>query len=181
MAPYHIIDFLQGMLKTNHRFTQRLTRRGKTKFGTIKWYNLCLQIIQSQTCYPLIKFQIKHCKFYKFQKKALTYKSLKRIIHPLLALSTQIFAHCDLYLWPLTLKIISIYSHGAHSCKDMDDDDVLTGATSLVFTITLNHYHRFICCDLDLWPSKKIIPWSWVTSMPGLMKPFILFWTILTS
>ena len=25
-----------------------------TKFATIKWYNLCLQIIQSQTCYPLI-------------------------------------------------------------------------------------------------------------------------------
>ena len=30
-----------------------LTRRGKTKFAIIKWYNLCLQIIQSQTCYPL--------------------------------------------------------------------------------------------------------------------------------
>ena len=30
-----------------------LTRRGKTKFATIKIYNLCLQIIQSQTCYPL--------------------------------------------------------------------------------------------------------------------------------
>ena len=25
----------------------------KTKFATIKWYNLCLQIIQSQMCYPL--------------------------------------------------------------------------------------------------------------------------------
>ena len=25
----------------------------KTKFATIKWYNLCRQIIQSQTCYPL--------------------------------------------------------------------------------------------------------------------------------
>ena len=34
--------------------TAPLTRRGKTKFATIKWYNLCRQIIQSQTCYPLI-------------------------------------------------------------------------------------------------------------------------------
>ena len=39
----------------NTRFTAPLTRRGKTKFATIKWYNLCLQIIQSQTCYPLIR------------------------------------------------------------------------------------------------------------------------------
>ena len=31
-----------------------MTRRGKTQFATIKWYNLCQQIIQSQTCYPLI-------------------------------------------------------------------------------------------------------------------------------
>ena len=38
----------------NTRFTAPLTRRGKSKFATIKWYNLCLQIIQSQTCYPLI-------------------------------------------------------------------------------------------------------------------------------
>ena len=38
----------------NTRFTAPLTRRGKTKFATIKWYNLCQQIIQSQTCYPLI-------------------------------------------------------------------------------------------------------------------------------
>ena len=37
----------------NTRFTAPLTRRGKTKFATIKWYNLCQQIIQSQTCYPL--------------------------------------------------------------------------------------------------------------------------------
>ena len=28
--------------------------RFKIKFATIKWYNLCLQIIQLQTCYPLI-------------------------------------------------------------------------------------------------------------------------------
>ena len=26
---------------------------GKTKFATVKWYNLCQQIIQSQMCYPL--------------------------------------------------------------------------------------------------------------------------------
>ena len=31
---------------------QTLTRRGKTKFETKKWYNLCLQIIQIQACYP---------------------------------------------------------------------------------------------------------------------------------
>ena len=37
----------------NTRFTAPLTRRGKTKFATVKWYNLCRQIIQSQTCYPL--------------------------------------------------------------------------------------------------------------------------------
>ena len=40
----------------NTRFTAPLTRRGKTKFATIKWFNLCLQIIQSQTCYPLNHF-----------------------------------------------------------------------------------------------------------------------------
>ena len=33
----------------NTRFAALLTRRGKTKFATVKWYNLCLQIIQSQT------------------------------------------------------------------------------------------------------------------------------------
>ena len=38
----------------NTRFTTPLMCRGKTKFATIKWYNLCLQIIQSQMCYPLI-------------------------------------------------------------------------------------------------------------------------------
>ena len=38
----------------NTQFIALLTRRSKTKFATIKWYNLCLQIIQSQTCYPLI-------------------------------------------------------------------------------------------------------------------------------
>ena len=38
----------------NTSFTAPLTGRGKTKFATIKWYNLCQQIIQSQTCYPLI-------------------------------------------------------------------------------------------------------------------------------
>ena len=37
----------------NTRLTAPLTRRGKTKFATVKWYNLCLQIIQSQKCYPL--------------------------------------------------------------------------------------------------------------------------------
>ena len=37
----------------NTRFTAPLTRRGKTKFATVKLFNLCLQIIQSQTCYPL--------------------------------------------------------------------------------------------------------------------------------
>ena len=43
----------------NTRFTAPLTRRGKTKFATIKWYDLCLQIILSQTCYPLIPVEIK--------------------------------------------------------------------------------------------------------------------------
>ena len=38
---------------TNIRFTAPLTRPSKTKFATIKWYNICLQVIQSQTCYPL--------------------------------------------------------------------------------------------------------------------------------
>ena len=38
----------------NTRFTALLTRREKKNhFSTIKWYNLCLQIIQSQKCYPL--------------------------------------------------------------------------------------------------------------------------------
>ena len=31
-----------------------MTRRGKTKFENVEWYNLCLQIIQTQTCYPQI-------------------------------------------------------------------------------------------------------------------------------
>ena len=39
----------------NTRFNPLLTRCGKTKFATVKWYNLCLQIIQSQTYYPLIQ------------------------------------------------------------------------------------------------------------------------------
>ena len=34
-------------------FTAPLARHGKTKFATVKWYNLCRQIIQSQMCYPL--------------------------------------------------------------------------------------------------------------------------------
>ena len=34
-------------------FTDPLTRHGKTKFATVKWYNLFLQIFQSQTCYGL--------------------------------------------------------------------------------------------------------------------------------
>ena len=37
----------------NTRFTAPLTRCGKTKFATIIWYKFCLQIIQSQKCYPL--------------------------------------------------------------------------------------------------------------------------------
>ena len=45
---------LYHFMVVNTRFTAPLTRGGKTKFATIKWYNLCLQIIQSQTCYPLI-------------------------------------------------------------------------------------------------------------------------------
>ena len=37
-----------------YHFTVANTRfKTKTKFATIKWYNLCRQIIQSQTCYPL--------------------------------------------------------------------------------------------------------------------------------
>ena len=36
-----------------YHFTVANTRF-KTEFATVKWYNLCLQIIQSQTCYPLI-------------------------------------------------------------------------------------------------------------------------------
>ena len=44
----------------NTRFTAPLTRRGKTKFANLKWYNLCQQIIQSQTCYSLIKKS--HCR-----------------------------------------------------------------------------------------------------------------------
>ena len=39
----------------NTCFTAPLICHGKTKFVTVKWYNLCLHIIQSQTCYPLIK------------------------------------------------------------------------------------------------------------------------------
>ena len=38
----------------NTRFTAPLIRRGKTKFATVKRHNLCLQVIQSQTCFPLI-------------------------------------------------------------------------------------------------------------------------------
>ena len=45
---------LYHFMVANTRFTAPLMRRGKTKFATIKWYNLCLQIIQLQTRYPLI-------------------------------------------------------------------------------------------------------------------------------
>ena len=38
----------------NTRFTAPLTLRGKNKFATVKWYNFCRQIIQSQPCYFLI-------------------------------------------------------------------------------------------------------------------------------
>ena len=33
---------------------QNLLLKLQSKFATVKWYNLCLQIIQSQKCYPLI-------------------------------------------------------------------------------------------------------------------------------
>ena len=39
---------------TNTHFTAQLTHCVKTIFGTVKWYNLCMLIIQSHTCYPLI-------------------------------------------------------------------------------------------------------------------------------
>ena len=51
----HILYYLKV---ANARFTAPLTGCGKTKFATVKWNNLCLQIIQSQTCYPLISFSI---------------------------------------------------------------------------------------------------------------------------
>ena len=41
------------LLSKNTRFTAPLMRCGKTKFAIVKWYNLCLQIIQSQMCYSL--------------------------------------------------------------------------------------------------------------------------------
>ena len=44
---------IRQIFKFNTRFTAPLMRRGKTKLATVKWYNLCLQIIQSQTSYPL--------------------------------------------------------------------------------------------------------------------------------
>ena len=45
---------LYHFMVANTGFTSTRQRSGKTKFATIKWYNLCQQIIQSQTCYPLI-------------------------------------------------------------------------------------------------------------------------------
>ena len=36
----------------NTRFSVPLTRRGKTKFATVKWYNLCLQIIDTPGLAP---------------------------------------------------------------------------------------------------------------------------------
>ena len=37
-------------------FIYKGTRRGKTKFATVKLYNYAFKIIQSQTCYPLILY-----------------------------------------------------------------------------------------------------------------------------
>ena len=58
----------------NTRFTAPLTRRGKTKFATVKWYNLCRQIIQSQTCYPLIYSSTIFIAMLKKRKWKCTYK-----------------------------------------------------------------------------------------------------------
>ena len=45
---------LYHFMVTNTRFNFSLRWRVTVKLNvTIKWYNLCLQIIQSQTCYPL--------------------------------------------------------------------------------------------------------------------------------
>ena len=52
----------------NTCFTAPLTRRSKTKFATIKRYNLCLQIIQSQTCYPLNNIFNFQCKNHTIKK-----------------------------------------------------------------------------------------------------------------
>ena len=58
VVPLYSDPLQQGItvsfMVANTRFTTPLMRRGKTKFATVNWYNLCLQIIQSQTCYPLI-------------------------------------------------------------------------------------------------------------------------------
>ena len=39
--------FVKKTCSLFYRFTAPPTGRGKTKFATVKWYNLCLQIIQS--------------------------------------------------------------------------------------------------------------------------------------
>ena len=55
----------------------RWTRRGKTKFATVKWHNLCLQVIQSKVCYPLI-YQLHSLNFklhsLNFQPYSLNFK-----------------------------------------------------------------------------------------------------------
>ena len=55
------------------RFTAQLTRCCKAEFVTVKWsYNLCLKIIQAQTCYPLIQnmqiSSVQSCGSFEFVK-----------------------------------------------------------------------------------------------------------------
>ena len=49
-----VIEWFSGINHIILRLQIHVLPLRKTKFATIKWYNLCLQIIQSQTCYPLI-------------------------------------------------------------------------------------------------------------------------------
>ena len=52
---FPVVFFYTSNLQWN---LQNLLLKLQSKFATIKWYNLCLQIIQSQTCYPIILHSI---------------------------------------------------------------------------------------------------------------------------
>ena len=73
---YKLYDFTVA----NTRFTAPLTRRGKTKFATVKSYNLCLQIIQSQMCYPL---NLTNSRMINTPKRQRVSKKKNNINHPM--------------------------------------------------------------------------------------------------
>ena len=117
----------------NTCFTAPLTRRSKTKFATIKWYNLCLQIIQSQMCYPLISVCSKWSQKCNNAKRSIP-------VH-----STFVNdSHCDLHLWPgISPKKIQLILSPWLTC--------LPSLMKNTQRISLYHVHKLISTYSDDW------------------------------